>query len=309
MNLAVLLARQIVVMFILISFGFVAAKCGIVSKEDGKGLSKMALYVIIPCVLLNSFQIEFTEDTYRGLFLAFAASLLINVFYVALTWLLNKKFPMSVVERASLIYPNAGNLIIPMVGAVLGEEMILYCSAFMVVQNVFIWTHGKFLISGERKLSFRTLFLNSSMIAILAGIFMAVTGLKLPPVLQEAVGSAGKAIAPVCMFVTGIIIGGVRFSEIFRSGRVYVICLGRLILYPALVVVLFWLSGVWGWMPGSKELLLIVFLASAAPSASNIVQFAQVYEKDEVSAGMINVLSTLLCILTMPLGVLLYQAL
>ncbi|MCI8505792.1 MAG: AEC family transporter [Lachnospiraceae bacterium] len=309
MNLAVLLVRQIVVMFILISFGFVAVKCRIVSKEDSKGLSKMALYVIIPCVLLNSFQIEFTEDTYRGLLLAFAASVLINVFYVAMTWLLNKKFPMSVVERASLIYPNAGNLIIPMVSAVLGEEMILYCSAFMVVQNVFIWTHGKFLISGERKLSFRTLFLNSSMIAILAGVFMAATGLKLPPVIQEAVSGTGKAIAPVCMFVTGIIIGSVRISEIFRRGRVYVICLGRLILYPVLVAVLLWASGIWNRMPGSKELLLIVFLASAAPSASNIVQFAQVYGKDELSAGLINVLSTLLCILTMPFCVLLYQAL
>lgn len=309
MNLAFLLMKQIAVMFILICFGFIAVKCGIVSKEDSKGLSKMALYVIIPCVLLNSFQIEFTKDTYRGLLLAFAASILINVFYLVLTWLLNKKFSMSVIERASLIYPNAGNLIIPIVSAVLGEEMILYCSAFMVVQNIFIWTHGKFMISGEKKLSFRSLFLNSSMIAIVAGIFMAATGLRLPSVLQEAVGSAGKAIAPVSMFVTGIIIGSVRFSQLFRRTRVYAVCFGRLILYPMIVAGLFWISGVWNRIPGSKEILLIVFLASAAPSASNIVQFAQVYEKDELNAGLINVMSTLLCILTMPLCVLVYQML
>ena len=197
MNLALLLMKQIGVMFVLIGFGFIAVKCGIVSREDSKGISKLALYVIVPCILLNSFQIEFTKDTFQGLLIAFGASLAVNVLYLILTWLLNRKLSMSVIERASLIYPNAGNLIIPLVSAVLGEEMIIYCSAYIVTQNLFIWTHGKFMISGEKQLSLRKLFLNSSMLAILAGIVMAVTGLRLPSVLEEAVSSAGKAFGGV----------------------------------------------------------------------------------------------------------------
>ncbi|MDI9241467.1 AEC family transporter [Fusibacillus kribbianus] len=309
MNLALLLMKQIGVMFVLIGFGFIAVKCGIVSREDSKGISKLALYVIVPCILVNSFQIEFTKDTFRGLLIAFGASLAVNVLYLILTWLLNRKLSMSVIERASLIYPNAGNLIIPLVSAVLGEEMIIYCSAYIVTQNLFIWTHGKFMISGEKQLSLRKLFLNSSMLAILAGIVMAVTGLRLPSVLEEAVSSAGKAIAPVSMFVTGIIIGSMRFSEAFRRLRVYAVCFGRLIVYPMIVAFLMWFSNIWGMVPGSKDILFVVFLASAAPSASNIVQFAQVYEKDEQNAGLINVMSTLLCIITMPLCVLVYQML
>ena len=309
MNLALLLMKQIGVMFVLIGFGFIAVKCGIVSREDSKGISKLALYVIVPCILLNSFQIEFTKDTFQGLLIAFGASLAVNVLYLILTWLLNRKLSMSVIERASLIYPNAGNLIIPLVSAVLGEEMIIYCSAYIVTQNLFIWTHGKFMISGEKQLSLRKLFLNSSMLAILAGIVMAVTGLRLPSVLEEAVSSAGKAIAPVSMFVTGIIIGSMRFSEAVRRLRVYTVCFGRLIVYPMIVAFLMWFSNIWGMVPGSKDILFVVFLASAAPSAANIVQFAQVYEKDEQNAGLINVMSTLLCIITMPLCVLVYQML
>ena len=38
-------------------------------------------------------------------------------------------------EQASLIYTNAGNLIIPLVTAVLGPEWVIYSSMFQLVQQ------------------------------------------------------------------------------------------------------------------------------------------------------------------------------
>ena len=43
------------------------------------------------------------------------------------------------------------------------------------------------------------------------------------------------------------------------------------------------------------------------PSASTLTQMAQVYGKDADYASAINVVTTLLCIVTMPLMVALYQ--
>ena len=37
------------------------------------------LYLIIPCVILNAFQVDYTPETVRGLLVAFAASLLMQV--------------------------------------------------------------------------------------------------------------------------------------------------------------------------------------------------------------------------------------
>ena len=53
--------------------------------------------------------------------------------------------------------------------------------------------------------------------------------------------------------------------------------------------------------------MLVSLLATCTPSASTITQMAQIYGKDADYASAINVVTTLLCIFTMPLMVALYQ--
>jgi len=57
----------------------------------------------------------------------------------------------------------------------------------------------------------------------------------------------------------------------------------------------------------AHNILLISFLASMTPSASMVTQMAQVYGGDEEMAVSINIVSTLICIVTMPVFVSLYQ--
>ena len=57
----------------------------------------------------------------------------------------------------------------------------------------------------------------------------------------------------------------------------------------------------------ASRVLLITLLAAAAPAGATVTQMAQVYGANEHDACSINVLSTLLCIVTMPLIVAIYQ--
>ena len=56
-------------------------------------------------------------------------------------------------------------------------------------------------------------------------------------------------------------------------------------------------------------MLLIPLLQGAAPCASMVSQFAQLYDKRPDWAGSINVLSTILCVITLPLMAALYARL
>ena len=58
---------------------------------------------------------------------------------------------------------------------------------------------------------------------------------------------------------------------------------------------------------GLGQIAVIVLLAASAPSASTISQMAQIYHRDAKYANAINVTSILLCIVTMPLIVALFQ--
>ena len=57
-----------------------------------------------------------------------------------------------------------------------------------------------------------------------------------------------------------------------------------------------------------KTILLISLMAVITPSATTIVQLAQLYDREPVYASTINVMTTLVSIVTMPLMVMFYLA-
>ena len=81
----------------------------------------------------------------------------------------------------------------------------------------------------------------------------------------------------------------------------------RLIALPLVVLCIFKYSGLAALVPDGQSILMISLLAASAPAAANVTQIAQVYGHEGDYAGAINVITTLLCIGTMPLMVLLYQ--
>ena len=62
MQISVLLAEQIAELFLMILMGYVIVKLGLVTDDDSKILSKIVLYIVIPCVMINAFQIDYTPD-------------------------------------------------------------------------------------------------------------------------------------------------------------------------------------------------------------------------------------------------------
>lgn len=79
MNISTLLMEQIIQLFLMIFMGYLIVKVGLVKDEDSKVLSKIILYLIIPCVIINAFQVDYTMDTVKGLLLALAASVMTQV--------------------------------------------------------------------------------------------------------------------------------------------------------------------------------------------------------------------------------------
>ena len=73
MNISILLMEQIIQLFLMIFMGYLIVKVRLVKDEDSKILSKIILYLIIPCVIINAFQVDYTMDTVKGLLLALAA--------------------------------------------------------------------------------------------------------------------------------------------------------------------------------------------------------------------------------------------
>lgn len=307
MNISILLMQQIVQLFLMIFMGYLIVKTGLVRDDDSKVLSKIILYLIVPCVIINAFQVDYTTDTVKGLLIAFAASVLTQVVLLIVISAAGKLLHLNEVEVASVYYSNSGNLIVPIVTFILGQEWVLYGCVFMSVQLVFLWTHCKKIISREASYDWKKILLNINMISIFIGVVLFFTKIFLPEIIGNTLASVGTMIGPASMIVTGMLFAGMNLKQIFANKRVYFITFLRLIAVPLIALVLIKLSNLASFSADGNKIILIVFLAIITPSASTVTQMCQVYGNDSKYASAINVMTTLLSIITMPVMVMLFQ--
>ena len=307
MHISLLLMNQIIQLFIMIFMGFIIVKAKLLKAEDSKILSVIVLYLIIPCVIINAFQVNYTKDTVQGLLITLAASVFTQIILLIVISVSGKFLHLNEVEIASIYYSNSGNLIVPIVTFILGKEWILYGCVFMSVQLVFIWTHCKKIISRESSYDWRKIVLNINMISIAIGIILFLTRIHLPAIINNTLSAVGDMIGPASMIVTGMLFAGMDFKQIFANKRVYFVSFLRLIIVPIIALFLIKCSQLSTFSSNGNKLMLIVFLAIITPSASTVTQMCQVYGNDSQYASAINVVTTLLAIITMPLMVMLFQ--
>lgn len=307
MHISMLLMEQIVELFIMIFMGFAIVKAGIVKDEESKVLSKIVLYLIIPCVIINAFQVDYTAQTVKGLMIAFVASVILQIILLIIVAVMGKVLSLNEVEVASVYYSNSGNLIVPIVTFILGKEWVLYGCVFMSVQLVFLWTHCKKIISRERSYDWKKIVLNINMISIAVGVVLFFTRIRLPEVIDNTIGAVGNMIGPASMIVTGMLFAGMNLKQIFANKRVYFVSFLRMLVVPLIALILIKGSRLANLSADAPKIMLIVFLAVITPSASTVTQMCQVYGNYSQYASAINVVTTLSAIITMPVMVLLFE--
>ena len=304
--MVLMLLEQIVQLFLCIVLGWLLVRLHLLKPEDSRVLSKVCLYLVTPCVIINAFQLQRTPELLQGLALSLGAAIGIHALFFIATALL-RPLRLTPVEQASLIYTNSGNLIIPLVTAVLGPEWVIYCSMFQLVQQFPMWSHCRIILSGDRNVSLKKILLNVNIISVFVGVLLFLLNLPLPTVNAGTMKSIASTIGPLSMFVAGMLMGEQNLLAVLRIRSIWKVAFLRLIALPLVVLCIFKYSGLAALVPDGQSILMISLLAASAPAAANVTQIAQVYGHEGDYAGAINVITTLLCIGTMPLMVLLYQ--
>ena len=305
--LNLLLFQQIAKLFILIFLGWAIVKAGILKSEDSRVLSMLLLYVIVPCVCVSGFQVERTAENSRMVGLSLLSALVMNGLCILLGALAARVFHLDVVEEASVQYPNAGNLIIPLVSSIFGSEWVMYVTVYTMIQTILDWTHARILISGKKKISLRDLVCNVNILAIALGLLLFIFQIRLPTVIGSAFSMAGNTIGPVAMLIIGMLMADIDTRQLRSYRQIWKPVLLRLIVLPAILVCVAKYSGLTTLASHGETLIIISLLSAVAPSANIVTQFSQMFGRDAHYASLINAVTMLLCIITMPLMITLFQ--
>ncbi len=307
MQISLLLMEEIIKLFVIMFMGYAVVKAGLMKSSESKSVSVILVYLVIPCVIIKAFQVDYTPDVQKGLFLAIAAAVAIHILFLLITIPLKKIFQMDVIEQATSIYSNAGILVIPLVQELLGQDYVIYSSAYIAVQLILLWTQGKNMLCEEEKLEWKKIFLNVNIISIIAGIVLFLFRIKLPAGVQDVLGMMNNMIGPLGMLLAGMAIAEVPLKSIFTKKRNYLSVALRLLLYPVLGLFLMKAIQIVVNLENSSQILLTVYLACVTPACASVTSMAQLYDKDAAYASSLYVLTTLLSIVTMPVMVYLYE--
>lgn len=307
MQISLLLMEEIIKLFVIMFMGYAVVKAGLMKSSESKSVSVILVYLVIPCVIIKAFQVDYTPDVQKGLFLAIAAAVAIHILFLLITIPLKKIFQMDVIEQATSIYSNAGILVIPLVQELLGQDYVIYSSAYIAVQLILLWTQGKNMLCEEEKLEWKKIFLNVNIISIIAGIVLFLFRIKLPVGVQDVLGMMNNMIGPLGMLLAGMAIAEVPLKSIFTKKRNYLSVAFRLLLYPVLGLFLMKAIQIVVNLENSSQILLTVYLACVTPACASVTSMAQLYDKDAAYASSLYVLTTLLSIVTMPVMVYLYE--
>ena len=305
--MTLLLTKQIAELFIMILLGFILVKSNLLTKQDSKVLSTVALYIVTPCVIIHAFQVQHSQDVKNGLILSFLAAIIIHIIYIVGVRIVGKAYTLNGVEKATIIYTNAGNLIIPLVQALLGKEWVVYTTGYILVTTIFIWTHGRMLICEEKGFNVKELLKNVNVVACIMGILMFALKIQFPSLITETMDSISATIAPISMIVAGMLIAGMDVKDCLKNKRLYIITFLKMIVFPLFAVSLLKFTNLSSMVKNGDMILLISLLASIAPTAASVTQLAQIYDADSEYASAYYFITTLLCILTMPVFVWFYQ--
>ncbi len=306
METSILLAVQIGKMFLMLLLGFLLVKLNICRSEDSKGLSAVCLYLCTPCMIFCAFMMENTPQRVSSVVASVLVAILINLVMYFVSGIFRKALQLRNQDYLPMFYLNCGNILLPIIVSMLGRDYVVYGIGMVLVQSAMVWTHCISVVSGERKISLRKIFLNPNIVAVYAGVLCFVTGFRLPAFFSDVVEGFSDMIGPVTMLCIGMTLAGLtglreRIRSILRTA------LFRLIIVPLAVLPFMYLAAKLIDLPDAKQILMVAYLGAASPSGASLVQLCVKFDNEPEYAGSVNAVTTLLCIVSMPIMIYLFQ--
>lgn len=291
-------AQQVFILYILIAVGFFADKFGLYTEKASKLNTNLLFYIVTPLVIVNSFlTIDNSPENLKNFGIAALLGVAIHVVGIVLALPLFRKTEKSKagIYRYACIYGNCGYMALPLAQAVLGAEGTFYCSAVIMIFNIFCFTHGIYIIGAQKGgFDFKKLFINPGTIGVAIGLPLYLFGVDLPAVIETPITSLASLNTPLAMLIFGTYIAHTDIRTMFTDKRIYLVGIVKLIAIPLIMIAAFKLFNI------PTLLATAIAVSASAPCANNTVIFAGKYDLDTGTASKTVALVSFFSIITMP---------
>lgn len=305
MNYFSIVSEQIEIFVVYMLIGIFAVKMHFLDREKLGVLSGCITKILLPLLIFtNTINGTTREQFLSTSIIILLAAVLYLVLYIAaavLAKLLRLDPKHESLYRACTMFGNCGFMGIPIVTALYPEQGGLYIAMYTVIDQLVLWTVGMNLtapVDNTEKLSSSQRFrkmINPATVAILAGVFIVLTGIKLPSVVVTALAKTGAAASPLAMLYLGGVFCYIKIIDYLKLKEMYATVVVKMLLLPVLVyTVLSHIPAV------DQNIAVTIGILCALPTMSSVAMITESQHSDSDYASGFIFVTTLLSIITVP---------
>ena len=232
--------------FLVIGFGYVAVWRGYFALSGVDGVMKFTQSFAIPCLLFQAIaRLDISASFDPRLMISFylGAAICFTLGIFGARFLFKRDWEDCVAIGFCCLFSNSVLLGLPITeraygpAALAGNYAIIslhapFCYGLGITVMEFVRNRGQSGGTFIRSVA-RAMFRNALVLAILAGFTVNLTGLVIPPVLDDALSMMVRAALPAALFALGGVL--IQYKPEGDMKAIAMVCLLALIVHPALV--------------------------------------------------------------------------
>ena len=292
-------AKQLLTMLIICLLAFLFAKRNKFGDRESQFVSRLLLYFVNPCLIINAFNFSFSMEKLQQLGFVIALSFAVHLLFTLVVMI----FLRDEIERLGVIFTNSGFIGIPLIRGVFGSTGVFYLMGYLAVFNIYLWTFGEYRMS--HRFSLKKIITNPNVIAVTVGIILFCLPFQLPSVIASPLGYISDLNTALSMVLLGMLFASYKneSGSSYSVGVIRVTAMRLVVcsLVTVALVVLVW--KLFPTVPNMREMLFVVLIASLCPIGMSVSSFACIFGRDASYAGLMVTATSVGCVVTIPLFV------
>lgn len=299
---------NLVGLFLLIAVGYAAVKLNILPAESSGVFSRLLMKVTLPCTIIVSLVREYDPSFLSDILICMVLGFILFPMNGLLAKPLSRLFKVDNSHRGgwqfSATYCNNGFMGFPITLALFGQDGLALACIFGIPFNALIYTVGaKVMLSDVKTASgnfnWKNVLLTGVNCSTALGLILYFGHIGLPGMLLSPLTSLSNITTPLSMFITGMNLAKSSIRDTFRSRDAVTCSIARLIILPlAGFAVLKLLDALFHFQ--NPLMVGVLFIILAMPTAAATTTLAEMYDADQEFAARSVFLSSLFCVLTIP---------
>lgn len=285
------------VLFIYMAVGFGCRKAGIFNDVARDKLTDFVVFVTLPCMIFESFNMAFSLESLKQGALALLIAVGMSCVALLLGKVLYNRFPYeekSILQYGTLV-SNSGFAGLPVVSGAYGDEGLFLGSLFIIPTRILMWSAGISLFTrADAKQAVKKVLLNPGIIAVEVGLVRMLFQIPLPHFVDTAVDNLGGCTSPMAMVLVGAILVDVPLKTVFDLKSFYLVAV-RQFLLPGICLAALRLLHV------DPLTIGVSVVITGMPIGSTTAILAQKYVADAKFASKCVFISTLTSLVTVPI--------